>query len=90
MALFNQYDDEYCSKSTSVATSIQKISALSGGTIGGLQDLTLYKSFVPDGSAYSNSRHCAEPESSLHCAMQSRGRRRSKRQKQISRKLIAS
>jgi hypothetical protein len=31
LALFNQYDDEYCSKSTAVATSIQKISALGGG-----------------------------------------------------------
>lgn len=31
MALFNQYDDEYCSKSTAVATSIQKIAALNGG-----------------------------------------------------------
>ena len=32
LALFNQYDDEYCSKSTAVATGIQKISALNGGT----------------------------------------------------------
>ena len=31
LALFNQYDDEYCSKSTDVANSIQKVSALSGG-----------------------------------------------------------
>ena len=31
LALFNQYDDEYCAKSTDVANSIQKISSLSGG-----------------------------------------------------------
>jgi len=37
LALFNQYDDEYCSKSTAVATSIQKISALGGGAYSACQ-----------------------------------------------------
>ena len=31
LGLFNQYDNEYCSKSTDVAQSVEKIKALSGG-----------------------------------------------------------
>lgn len=33
LALFRQYDAEYCSKSTQVANSIQKIIALNGGRL---------------------------------------------------------
>ena len=31
LALFNQYDGEYCSKATDVASKIQAIASLSGG-----------------------------------------------------------